>query len=148
MKKEDIDITVFKHRTAIQVRYIDIDMQKHVNNATILSYVEQGRVEYLNMLFPDNDFNKNGLIIARTEIDYFEPIFLYEKIFCYTRVEHIGNKSFNFENVVVSNDNAIKCYVKSVMVCFDYESNATIPVPQSWQEKISDFEQVSFNSLN
>jgi len=141
MKKEDKNLNLFQHRISIQVRYIDIDMQRHVNNAVYLSYIEQGRVEYLNKLFPENDFQKNGLIIARTEIDYYEPIFLNEEIYCYTRISKIGTKSFVFENVLSSNS-AIKCFAQSVMVCFDYIQNTTIPVPDEWKKKIIEFEKL------
>lgn len=147
MRKDEIDSTAFKHRIPIQVRYKDVDMQKHVNNASILSYVEQGRVEYFNMLFPDNDFDTNGLIIARTEIDYFQPIFLNEEIFCYTRIASIGNKSFVFENVIADKQDSIKCYVKSIMVCFNYKNNTSIPVPEHWKNKIIDFEKLNSTCL-
>lgn len=143
MKKEDINLKLFQHKIPIQVRYIDIDMQQHVNNAVYLSYIEQGRVEYMNKLFPENDFQKNGLIIARTEIDYYEPIFLNEEIYCYTRISKIGTKSFVFENVLSSNS-AIKCFAQSIMVCFDYTQNTTIPVPDEWKKKIIEFEKLIF----
>jgi len=141
MKKEDINIYVFRHFTPIQVRYIDIDLQGHVNNATFLSYIEQGRVVYLNTLFPDNDFKKQGLIIARTEIDYFEPIFLSDEILCGTRVSEFGNKSFVFENILIDKNKQLKCFAKSVMVCFDYIENGTILVPDDWKLKIKSFEE-------
>jgi acyl-CoA thioester hydrolase len=141
MKKEDINLNLFQHKIPIQIRYIDIDMQQHVNNAVYLSYIEQGRVEYLNKLFPENDFQKNGLIIARTEIDYYDPIFLNEEIYCYTRISKIGTKSFVFENVLSSNS-AIKCFAQSIMVCFDYTQNTTIPVPDEWKKKIIEFEKL------
>lgn len=138
--KNAINLSVFKHKIPIQVRYIDIDMQGHVNNAVYLSYIEQGRVDYFNKLIPDNDFQKNGLIIARTEIDYFEPIFLNESIDCYTKITHIKNKSFTFENVIASGQNAVKCYAKSIMVCYDYTANTTIPIPHEWRKIIEAFE--------
>jgi acyl-CoA thioester hydrolase len=141
MKKEDINLNLFHHKIPIQIRYIDIDMQQHVNNAVYLSYIEQGRVEYLNKLFPENDFQKNGLIIARTEIDYYDPIFLNEEIYCYTRISKIGTKSFVFENILSSNS-SIKCFAQSVMVCFDYTQNTTIPVPDEWKKKIIEFEKL------
>lgn len=135
MKKEEIKLQDFLHVIPIQVRYIDIDMQGHVNNATYLSYIEQARVNFFNTLFPDNDFKKNGLIIARTEIDYYEPIFLNEEIFCGTKIGEIGNKSFTFENVIFTkNDNKIKCFAKSIMVCFNYELNTTQSLPEEWRE--------------
>jgi acyl-CoA thioester hydrolase len=141
MKKEDINLNLFQHKIPIQIRYIDIDMQQHVNNAVYLSYIEQGRVEYMNKLFPENDFQKNGLIIARTEIDYYDPIFLNDEIYCYTRISKIGTKSFVFENVLSSNS-AIKCFAQSVMVCFDYTQNTTIPVHDEWKKKIIEFEKL------
>jgi len=141
MKKEDIDISTFKHFITIQVRYIDIDAQGHVNNATFLSYIEQGRVVYLNTLFPNNDFKKQGLIIARTEIDYFEPIFLDSEILCGTKVSEFGNKSFIFENILIDKNKQLKCFAKSVMVCFDYIENCTTVVPDEWKLKIKRFEE-------
>lgn len=141
MKKEDIDISTFKHFITIQVRYIDIDAQGHVNNATFLSYIEQGRVVYLNTLFPNNDFKKQGLIIARTEIDYFEPIFLDNEILCGTKVSEFGNKSFIFENILIDKNKQLKCFAKSVMVCFDYIENCTTVVPDEWKLKINRFEE-------
>lgn len=141
MKKEDIDISTFKHFIPIQVRYIDIDAQGHVNNATFLSYIEQGRVVYLNTLFPNNDFKKQGLIIARTEIDYFEPIFLDNEILCGTKVSEFGNKSFIFENILIDKNKQLKCFAKSVMVCFDYIENCTTVVPDEWKLKINRFEE-------
>lgn len=141
MKKEDIDISTFKHFIPIQVRYIDIDAQGHVNNSTFLSYIEQGRVVYLNTLFPNNDFKKQGLIIARTEIDYFEPIFLDNEILCGTKVSEFGNKSFIFENILIDKNKQLKCFAKSVMVCFDYIENCTTVVPDEWKLKIKRFEE-------
>ncbi len=140
--KNNINISLFKHSIPIQVRYADIDMQKHVNNSVFLSYIEQGRVEYLNTILPENDFQENGLIIARTEIDYFEPIFLNENIFCCTRISSIRNKSFIFENVLISENKNIKSFAKSIMVCFNYNLNSTISVPDNWKKAIASFEQL------
>ncbi|GIV27349.1 MAG: thioesterase [Bacteroidia bacterium] len=138
MKKEEINIQDFSHTIPIQVRYIDIDMQGHVNNATFLSYIEQARVIFFNTFLPDNDFKKNGLIIARTEINYYEPILLNEEILCGTRIGQIGNKSFTFENIIYTpKNNSIKCFAKSVMVCYDYELNCTKEVPTEWKEKFN-----------
>lgn len=142
MNAENIDIHLFKHFIPIQVRYIDIDQQGHVNNATFLSYIEQGRVEFLNTVLPNNDFQKNGLIIARTEIDYFEPIFLHEKnIICGTRIASWGNKSFIFENILITSQKTLKAFAKSIMVCFDYTQNKSIPVPEEWKDLVREFEK-------
>ena len=40
------DLNSFNHFTEIQIRFKDIDMQGHVNNANHLTYAEIARVEY------------------------------------------------------------------------------------------------------
>ena len=38
----------FKHRTKLDIRFVDIDAFGHVNNAHYLTYFEQARVRYFD----------------------------------------------------------------------------------------------------
>ena len=38
----------FKHKTSIQLRFKDVDMMGHVNNANHFTYLELARVKYFN----------------------------------------------------------------------------------------------------
>ena len=137
--KNNVTIILFKHNIPIQIRYNDCDMLGHVNNAIQLSYIESGRVSYFEKIIPNNNFQETGVIIAKTEIEYFEPIFLNDNLFCATRISIIKNKSFVIENILFSKNkqkSIVKSYAKSIMVCFNYNRNTSILVPDTWINKI------------
>jgi acyl-CoA thioester hydrolase len=125
----------------IQVRFKDIDRLGHVNNANHHVFIETARVQYFTEMFgKENDFNKHGIILAHTEIDYFKPIFLHDVIFVSLKMTRLGNKSFDLEHHILKQeaDGAWipKARVKGVLVCIDYTSNETIRVPDHWRVKM------------
>jgi len=139
MDTSKIDIALYTHSLPIQIRFVDIDRQGHVNNATILSYFEIGRVEFLNEIIGgDNDWDRRGLVIAHADVDFVEPVLLQDKIKAYSRVANIGTKSFKIDNLLVkekSGKNHIVCIASFVLVCMDYYKKQTIEIPADWKEK-------------
>jgi acyl-CoA thioester hydrolase len=131
----------------IQVRYGDLDPQWHVNNVRYLIYLEDARVAYLLQLglWDGNSFFDIGMIVGDIHIRYLAPITLGEKIKVGICVSRIGNKSLTFEyEIVESETSKVMATAETVQVAYDYRSSATIPVPNSWREKISDFEGQDF----
>ena len=45
------DISNYKHKLKINVRFADLDAMQHVNNAAYLTYLEEARIDYFNSLF-------------------------------------------------------------------------------------------------
>ncbi len=131
----------FTHALEIQIRFVDIDLAGHVNNATILSYFELGRVAYLDELIgAENDWRGKGLILAHTEIDYIEPVYLHDKIKAYSRITHVGTKSFTIENLLVKLKDGKETFAavaSFVTVCFDYKQKQTTEIPADWRELLS-----------
>lgn len=142
---EDL-IKSFKHKTSIQIRFKDIDQLGHVNNANHITYFETSRVNYFKDVFKnETNWKETGLILAHTEITYKNPIFLEDTISCYTKVSKIGNKSFDMENLIVKTSNSqdiIVAYGKSVLVCLNYLSKETIPIPTEWIQKIKQYDEI------
>jgi acyl-CoA thioester hydrolase len=136
----------FKHKTDIQIRFKDIDQLGHVNNANHITYFETSRVNYFKDVFKnETNWKETGLILAHTEITYKNPIFLEDTISCYTKVSKIGNKSFDMENLIVKTSNSqdiIVAYGKSVLVCLNYLSKETIPIPTEWIQKIKQYDEI------
>lgn len=137
-------INDFRHKINIQVRYKDVDKQGHVNNANHITYFEVARVQYFkDVLANANDWVKNGVILAKTEINYMQPIFLDDIVYCYTKISSFGSKSFDITNIITkkSNEKEVVCAEgKSVMVCFNYEKNQTIEIPQAWKDAVMKLE--------
>lgn len=122
----------------IYIRFNDIDGMGHVNNAVYLSYFEQARMEHFGELVGKNwDWQTEGILLARNEIDYKVPILLHDTPTIEIRVSHIGTKSMEVSYRILKkiDGEEIVCTTgKSVLVCFNYKTQTTINVPDKWRE--------------
>jgi len=121
----------------IHIRFNDIDVIGHVNNAIYLSYFEEARKDFFNELIDMKwDWSTEGTLLARNELDYKVPIHLEDEARIEIWVSRIGNKSLDISYRIVKNDNGnwVECTVgKSVVVCFNYKENKTIEIPEKWR---------------
>ena len=114
----------------IQVRFSDLDLMGHVNNSVYLSYFEMARVDYFaKILGLGWDWNSQGIILVRNEIDYIYPIILHQKPLIYINLESIGNKSFTL-SYEIKVDDKIVTKGKSVMVSFDSVQSKSTLIPE------------------
>jgi acyl-CoA thioester hydrolase len=134
----------FKYRTSIAMRFADIDMMGHVNNAVYFTFMEIGRTKYWKQAI-NWDWRTTGVIIGQASIDYILPIFLDDKVNMYVRTSRIGNKSFDLEYLIVKevNGKEITCSKgKTVCVAFDYTSKQPTIIPDKERNKMIEFEQL------
>jgi acyl-CoA thioester hydrolase len=133
----------FNYYHRIQLRYSDIDAQGHVNNAKYVTFIETARLGYITelKLWNGESFLDLGLIVADTHISYLEPIKLQQCIRIGTKVSRIGNKSMTFAyQIEDETDGRVMAIAETVMVCYDYHTNSTVPVSNDWRKKIALFE--------
>lgn len=127
--------------TPIQIRFNDMDMAGHAHNAVHLSWFEQARMDLLRGFIPkDHDWKREGLILARNEVDYRKPVHLDDAVEVDCWCEAIGNTSFHLRYAVVTTNEGqrtVHAEGRSVMVCFDYTRNAPISVPAPWREALA-----------
>ncbi|MBV6404846.1 MAG: acyl-CoA thioesterase [Flavobacteriales bacterium] len=118
----------------VQVRFGDVDMARHVHNAVYLSYFELARMAFLAPLYgPGHDWTTEGLILGRNEVDYRRPVGLRDVVEVDCRCVRVGGRSFDLAYTVHVIDGAARTLCtegRSVMVCFNYLTNATIPIPE------------------
>jgi acyl-CoA thioester hydrolase len=134
---------MFTYFHPITVRYRDLDPQGHVNNATLLTYLESARLGYYEQvgIFQPGTGALTGMVVARIEIDYLAPITLGQGVRVGLRVERLGTKSITFAFQVESApDGQPLARGISVMVTYDNDAQASIPIPPDWREKISTYE--------
>ncbi|CAN5851315.1 thioesterase family protein [soil metagenome] len=138
----------FRHRTSLQVRFRDIDAFGHVNNAVYFSYVEQARIRYLlDVLTPDVPFDQLQVILARVELDFRSPIAFDDELTVTTRVDRIGRSSVAMSHRMTAGaDDRLVGDVRTVLVTYDYEAAAPIPVPDKWRTRISAHEGRAFDA--
>jgi acyl-CoA thioester hydrolase len=122
-----------------------LDPQGHVNNAKYLTYFEQARVQYvmhLGLFSMKQSFMDIGFIIADIHIAYRAPIHYGDALKTGVRTAKIGNKSLTMEQCIVDETGKMKATGTLIVVTFDYAAMKSIPVPDDWRSKMSEFENI------
>jgi len=135
----------FHFHNPIEIRYADLDPQGHVNNARFLTYFEQARVHYLiqlGLFSKDQSFLEIGIIIAEATVTFKAPVYFGTQASVGVRVSRLGTKSLTMEYQIADANGVIYATGSTAIVTFNYKSQATIPVPESWREKIIAFEKM------
>lgn len=134
----------YRHIIPIQIRFSDVDRLGHVNNSCYHNYVELGRVKYFEKVLGNQiDWGREGFVLARTEMDHLEQVYLRDEIYCCTRIFRFGNKSVGVRNSIIKVTGAEieECAaVNAVLVAMDYIRNESIQVPDKWRKLIASFE--------
>jgi acyl-CoA thioester hydrolase len=126
-----------RHRTPIQVRFRDTDAFGHVNNAVFFTYIELARVRYLiDVLEPNEPFERMPLILARVELDFRSPIMFGEEVEVETQVDRIGRSSIAMSHRMTA-ERRLVGEAQSVLVTYDYEIAKPMPVPDDWRRRIA-----------
>lgn len=138
----------FKHKTPIEVRFADVDAFGHVNNAKYLTYFEQARVKYFNDIVDwTYDWSKEGIILAKADIDFIKPIHFRDEITVFTRTSRLGNKSFDLQYQIMSykdGEEILMSDCTTVMVAFDYVHKKSIAIPEEWKQALRKYEGNNF----
>ncbi len=122
--------------TPVDIRFNDIDLIGHVNNATFLTYFEEARWKFFAEVFGRENITKLNFIIASINIDYVNPIFPLDEPLVRMWVSDIGRTSFRFNYRIVSKDGS-KLFASgsSVQVFYDYSENRPMKVPEEFISK-------------
>lgn len=145
--KYPIDIVnhKFYETVDVQVRFNDIDIFEHVNNAVIQSYFDLGRVTYLERIY-GKDFYRHDqvLIIASNKTDFHEPVLMDDELEVRTSIYEIGVKSLKMIQVIYDRrSHRIKTVCDSVMVAVQRSTGTSIELPQQWRDAIEMFEKMA-----
>ena len=134
----------YRHIIPVQIRFSDVDRLQHVNNACYLNYFELGRVTYFRDVFKNKiNWNKEGFILARTELNHLQPVFLNDEIYCCTRIKSFGNKSMVVQNAIIKfhKGEVVECAEGTgVLVAMNYAKQVSKKIPAPWKKAMQDFE--------
>jgi len=132
----------YKHKTPIQIRFKDIDKLGHVNNANHVTYFELARVDYFNAVADKGvkiDWVNEGVILAKIEMEYKQPVYLEDTVYVYTWVSRMGLKSFDMSCSIVRIVDGVEVEAAkglAIVVCFNYKENHPILIPEIWKAKM------------
>lgn len=138
-------MAAFNFYHPIEVRYGDLDPQGHVNNARYFTFMEQARIHYIKQLglWPGGSFLDIGIILADAHLTFLRPVLFGQQVQVGVRVSRLGNKSLTMEYCLEDGDNGEELATGStVLVTYNYHTQETLPIPETWRQAISKFEGI------
>lgn len=132
----------YKYSKPIEVRYADVDLMQHVNNAKYLTYLEHARAGYFIQAC-QWEWSKLGMVMARIEIDYKRPILLHHRPLVWIRTIRMGRSSFTQQNIIAESGNPDQVYAEAtnVLVHVDYASGKPLSIPENKKQAIREYEE-------
>ena len=127
----------------LRPRFRDTDAMGHLNNAVYVTYFEVARGEYWRALTKETNYRRVPFILAHTTIDFRSPAFVHEMLDVGISVTKLGTKSFECSyRIVEQATRRLVCEGRSVQVIFDYEKDASYPMPEELKAAVRAFEGV------
>ena len=108
----------------IEVRFSDLDPMGHVNNAVVVSFMEQARYQWWRTFLGGRSFQEEGFLIARAEVDYRRPILLGDDVRVELHCSRVGNSSFDLTYRITRGlGGDLFAEGKTVQVMLDFTTN-------------------------
>ncbi len=134
------DLEKYRFSFDIQVRYSDMDMLGHANNAVYLTYLEVARMDYFKAVNP-GQWNSIAMVLAHASIDYKIPITPDLQPVARLRTSRLGNSSLTMENIMTNAaGNQLYFTATLVLVAIDTKTGKSIPIPAEAKQKVIDYE--------
>jgi acyl-CoA thioester hydrolase len=131
----------WRHQITVEVRFADVDMFDHVNNAKYLTYIESARVAYYTAVTGLTDPRTFDMTVARAEIDFLTPAFFGDTLHVYSRTARIGTKSWTLEHEIRdASTGELVARASTVNVHFDHDTGKSSPLPAEVIEAMERFE--------
>jgi acyl-CoA thioester hydrolase len=119
----------------IEIRWRDLDGFGHVNNSTYLTYLEEGRDEYLTGLLGDA---VHRVVVGRIEIDFRSGlVYEDEHVDVHMRLVSVGRSSARLEERIESvADGRLAAEATTVVVYTDDSRTASAAWPSEERDRL------------
>lgn len=123
----------------IYVRYFETDAGGHVNNTSYFIYFEEARTKFFKLIGFGPQERSINFIVARTECDYLAQAYAGQSLTVKTKVSKVGTKSYTMaHNIYDAETGEHIAKGSAVVVCFDYEAQQSIVIPDELREKLEE----------
>ena len=117
----------------IQVRWADLDANRHVNNVTYFTYFEQARVDWLKRIGMQTTEDGEGPVVAQTSCNYRRSIPYVDALEVRVYAGAAGRSSFTtyYEIAGVDGERVVYADAQAVMVWTDRTAGTSRPLPDA-----------------
>lgn len=124
----------------LRIDWSEIDLFGHVNNLSILQYVQSARVNYLEAigLMPSNSEIKIGPILASTTCQFRKILFYPGKVTVYSKVDLIKNTSFRLLHEIRNDQDEISAEAHDIIVLYNFDKNSKLLISDQIKKRITE----------
>jgi acyl-CoA thioester hydrolase len=120
----------------MRVTYRDVDVMEHVNNAAYFTYFETVRCHYYMKIRKQTRPKDLDIIVAAQSCQYLRGL-VYDEVFdVHVWPTRIGKTSFTLAYALRTLDGEIVARAETVLVMFDYASNAKKPIDDELRTRL------------
>ena len=129
----------------LAVRFRDLDLFGHVNNAVYLTYLEEARIAFMTHTGVRNwQDQSRSTIVGHIDIDYRASAKLGDTLQLALSVSRIGNRSFTLHyDVTQAETGNLIAEANSVQVCYDFAADQVIALPEAWRGPLQAYATIS-----
>lgn len=138
-----------KHlEVTIKIDWSDLDVYEHVNNVSIIRYLQTARVNFweLSGLYESYKKTNRGPMLVSTTCNFKKSLFYPGTILIKSRVAYVKNSSFAIEHIILNTEGVVFVQAKDVAVCFDFNTAKTFAVPQEIRTFMANYSS-NFNEI-
>ena len=119
------------------VRFRDVDVLGHVNNAVYFTYMETARTEYWMKTFGGQSLQDLHFVVAHAECDFKKPAHFGDEIEVTIRTTSIRNSSFDWlYEIRNAQTEELVAHGKTVQVFYDHATQKSSPVPPEVRSRL------------
>jgi len=128
--------TMYTTKITLPIRYRDIDMNHHVNNAVYFTYMENARLEILRDELLKYHDQGMQFVVAEASCTYIRPIKLDDTLVCEMSFHPVRPTAFDI-GYLFKNPDTGKVFAegRTRMVLFNENSGRPIPIPDWFTEE-------------
>ena len=135
----------FSHKLPLQLRFNDVDIMGHVNNAVIMEFFDYGKMKYFDDAEVYVEKEPITLVIVHYEVDFLGQILRGDHPEVWTKVVRFGNKSLEVLQYIVC-DGEVKSICKTIMSGYNREKQISEVIPERIKMAIERYEYETQNN--
>lgn len=125
-----LDPARYPFDTEVDVRFSDMDVNRHVNNVSLSNFVEEGRVRFHRASGYNAAIAGVGSMVASVTIEYVGQAFYPGKLHLRAGAAHLGRTSYTLDLLILQDERAV-VFARSVMVCT--KDGKPHPIPDAFR---------------
>jgi acyl-CoA thioester hydrolase len=129
----------FSRKLELQIDWSELDAFGHVNNLSIMKYVQAARILCLDAVGLMKSQSEVGVgpILASINCQFRKPLFYPGLVTVYSKVDEIKNTSFRIQYEIYNDKKEIAAEAKDIIVLFDFSRQAKISISGNLRKKLT-----------